>query len=58
MANYRDMKLHVAGEWRQVGGQRVSDPADGSVLGTVHHATCADMDDIRDCATRTRGMVN
>ena len=45
MANYPDLKLYVAGEWRQAGGQPVINPADQSVLGTVPHATRADLDD-------------
>ena len=45
MANYPDLKLYVAGEWRRADGQPVIDPADGSVLGTVPHATRADLDD-------------
>jgi succinate-semialdehyde dehydrogenase/glutarate-semialdehyde dehydrogenase len=45
MANYPDLKLYVAGEWRQVDGQPVINPADESVLGTVPHATRADLDD-------------
>ena len=39
------LKLYVAGAWRQADGQPVIDPADGSVLGTVPHATRADLDD-------------
>src|ERR1700683_876021 len=45
MANYPDLKLYVAGEWRQTDGQPVINPADESVLGTVPHATRADLDD-------------
>jgi succinate-semialdehyde dehydrogenase/glutarate-semialdehyde dehydrogenase len=45
MANYPDLKLYVAGEWRQADGQPVINPADESVLGTVPHATRADLDD-------------
>ncbi len=45
MANYPDLRLYVAGEWRQAGGQPVINPADQSVLGTVPHATRADLDD-------------
>src|ERR1700684_2619487 len=45
MANYFDLKLYVAGEWRQADGQPVINPADESVLGTVPHATRADLED-------------
>src|SRR5579864_1606242 len=45
MANYPDLKLYVAGEWRQADGQPVINPADESVLGIVPHATRADLDD-------------
>ncbi len=45
MANYPDLKLYVAGEWRRADGQPVINPADESVLGTVPHATRADLDD-------------
>src|SRR3984885_15826789 len=45
MANYPDLKLYVAGEWRQADGQPVINPADESVLGTVPHATRADLED-------------
>ena len=45
MANYPDLKLYVAGEWRQAASQPVINPADESVLGTVPHATRADLDD-------------
>jgi succinate-semialdehyde dehydrogenase/glutarate-semialdehyde dehydrogenase len=45
MANYPDLKLYVAGEWRQADGQPVINPADESVLAEVPHATRADLDD-------------
>jgi len=45
MASYPDLKLYVAGEWRQADGQPVFNPADESVLGTVPHATHADLND-------------
>ena len=45
MANYPDLKLYVDGEWRRADGQPVINPADESVLGTVPHATRADLDD-------------
>jgi succinate-semialdehyde dehydrogenase / glutarate-semialdehyde dehydrogenase len=45
MANYPDLKLFIAGEWRQASGAPVINPADESVLGTVPHASRADLDD-------------
>src|SRR5215469_7590 len=45
MADYPELKLYVAGEWRQAEGQPVINPADESVLATVPHATRADLDD-------------
>ena len=45
MANYPDLKLYVDGEWRRADGQPVINPADESILGTVPHATRADLDD-------------
>ena len=31
MANYPDLKLYVAGEWRQADGQPVINPAESSL---------------------------
>lgn len=45
MAGYPDLKLYVGGEWRSRDGQPVLNPADESVIGTVPHATRADLDD-------------
>jgi succinate-semialdehyde dehydrogenase/glutarate-semialdehyde dehydrogenase len=45
MAQYPDLKLYIGGEWKQADGQPVINPADESVLGTVPHATRADLDD-------------
>ena len=33
VANYPDLKLYIAGEWRQADGQPVINPADESILG-------------------------
>jgi succinate-semialdehyde dehydrogenase/glutarate-semialdehyde dehydrogenase len=38
------LQLHIAGEWKSAGGEPVINPADESVLGTVPHATRADLD--------------
>ena len=45
VANYPDLKLYIAGEWRQPDGQPVINPADESTLATVPHASRADLDD-------------
>ncbi len=45
MAGYPELKLYIGGEWRTAAGAPVINPADESVLGTVPHATRADLDD-------------
>jgi succinate-semialdehyde dehydrogenase / glutarate-semialdehyde dehydrogenase len=45
MSNYPQLKLYIGGEWKTAGGAPVINPADESVLGTVPHATRADLDD-------------
>jgi succinate-semialdehyde dehydrogenase / glutarate-semialdehyde dehydrogenase len=45
MANYPELKLYIGGEWKVADGAPVINPADESVLGTVPHATRADLDD-------------
>jgi succinate-semialdehyde dehydrogenase / glutarate-semialdehyde dehydrogenase len=45
MAQYPELKLYVGGEWRAREGRPVINPADESVVGTVPHATRADLDD-------------
>jgi hypothetical protein len=37
MANHPDLKLYLAGEWREAPGRPVINPRDGSILGTVPH---------------------
>jgi acyl-CoA reductase-like NAD-dependent aldehyde dehydrogenase len=39
VANYPDLKLYIAGEWRQADGQPVINPADESTLAIVPHAS-------------------
>jgi len=41
---YPDLQLFVGGEWKSADGQPVLNPADESVIGTVPHATRADLD--------------
>ena len=45
MANYPELKLYIAGEWRQRDGQPVINPADESTLAIVPHASRTDLDD-------------
>jgi succinate-semialdehyde dehydrogenase/glutarate-semialdehyde dehydrogenase len=45
MSNYPQLKLYIGGEWKTASGAPVINPADESVLGTVPHATRADLDD-------------
>ena len=44
MVQYPDLQLHIAGEWKSAEGEPVINPADETVLGTVPHATRADLD--------------
>jgi succinate-semialdehyde dehydrogenase/glutarate-semialdehyde dehydrogenase len=45
MSQYPKLELYVGGEWRSRSGQPVINPADESVVGTLPHATKADLDD-------------
>ena len=45
MSPYPELKLYIGGEWRSRDGAPVINPADESILGTVPHATHADLDD-------------
>jgi succinate-semialdehyde dehydrogenase/glutarate-semialdehyde dehydrogenase len=45
MSDYPQLKLYIGGEWKTADGAPVINPADESVLGTVPHATRADLDD-------------
>jgi succinate-semialdehyde dehydrogenase/glutarate-semialdehyde dehydrogenase len=44
MVRYPELKLYIGGEWKSAPGAPVINPADESVLGTVPHATRADLD--------------
>ena len=55
MANYPDLKLYAAGEWRQADGWPVINPADESVLGTVPHAKSRNTGQV--CVSPTRFFV-
>src|SRR5580658_7214743 len=50
MPSYPELKLYVGGEWRSRDGAPVINPADESILGTVPHATRADLDDALSAA--------
>jgi succinate-semialdehyde dehydrogenase/glutarate-semialdehyde dehydrogenase len=49
---YPDIELYIDGRWRRAPGAPIINPADESVLGTVPHATKADLDDALDAAAR------
>jgi succinate-semialdehyde dehydrogenase/glutarate-semialdehyde dehydrogenase len=49
---YPNIELYVDGHWRRASGTPIINPADESVLGTVPHATRADLDDALDAAVR------
>jgi len=51
MPSYPELKLYVGGKWRDQDGAPVINPADESILGTVPHATHADLDDALEAAT-------
>ena len=44
MPNYPELKLYIDGQWISREGRPVLNPADETVLGTVPHATQADLD--------------
>src|ERR1700732_4707029 len=44
MPQYPDLQLFVAGDWKSAEGAPVINPADESILGTVPHASRADLD--------------
>ncbi|MGD9805055.1 MAG: NAD-dependent succinate-semialdehyde dehydrogenase [Hyphomicrobiaceae bacterium] len=52
MTQYPDVKLFIDGHWKSADGQPVVNPADEAVLGTVPHATKADLDDALAAAER------
>jgi acyl-CoA reductase-like NAD-dependent aldehyde dehydrogenase len=52
MANYPDLRLFIAGDWRQADAQRVVNPADESVLGIVPHARRSHLDDALSAADK------
>ena len=43
--NYPELELYIDGRWKRASGHPVLNPADESVIGTVPHATIADLDD-------------
>ena len=52
---YQDVLLHVGGRWRAAQGGRTIDvinPATEEVLGTLAHASTADLDEALDYAPR------
>lgn len=49
---YPDIQLYIDGHWRSAPGAPIINPADESVIGTVPHATHADLDDALAAAER------
>jgi succinate-semialdehyde dehydrogenase / glutarate-semialdehyde dehydrogenase len=43
MPQYPDLRLFVAGDWKSAEGAPVINPADESILGTVPHASRAEI---------------
>ncbi len=52
MTNYPELCLFIGGEWKSADGRPVLNPVDNSVIGTVPHATRADLDAALDAADR------
>ena len=50
--SYPDIQLYIDGHWRSAPGTPIVNPADESVIGTVPHATKADLDDALAAAER------
>ena len=50
MNHYPDLQLYIRGAWKRAEGQPVVNPADESAVGTVPHATAADLDAALDAA--------
>ena len=44
MPSYPQLRLYIGGEWKTAEGAPVINPHDESILGTVPHATRADLD--------------
>jgi succinate-semialdehyde dehydrogenase / glutarate-semialdehyde dehydrogenase len=49
---YPDIELYIDGRWKRASGQPIVNPSDESVIGTVPHATTADLDDALTAAER------
>ncbi|MDE2391937.1 MAG: aldehyde dehydrogenase family protein, partial [Rhodospirillales bacterium] len=52
---YQNVLLHVGGQWRAAQGGRTIDvvnPATEEVLGTLAHASTADLDEVLDWAAK------
>lgn len=44
MNDYPELRLYIGGDWKSADGQPVINPSDESVVGTVPHASTADLD--------------
>jgi succinate-semialdehyde dehydrogenase/glutarate-semialdehyde dehydrogenase len=52
MTRYPDIELYIDGRWKRADGDPIINPADESIIGTVPHATTADLDDAIAAAER------
>jgi succinate-semialdehyde dehydrogenase/glutarate-semialdehyde dehydrogenase len=52
MTTYPDIELYIDGRWKRADGHPIINPADETVIGTVPHATTADLDDALAAAER------
>ena len=52
MTSYPELQLCIGGVWKSAEGQPTLNPADESVLGTVPHATAADLDAALEAASK------
>ena len=52
MTEYPSIYLYINGQWKRSSGQPVINPSTENVIGTVPHATTADLDAALDAAHR------
>src|SRR6267378_3940652 len=52
MTNYPQIELYIDGHWKRADGEPVVNPVNENVIGTVPHATTADLDDVLTAAEK------
>ncbi|MDB5604352.1 MAG: NAD-dependent succinate-semialdehyde dehydrogenase [Bradyrhizobium sp.] len=52
MTNYPQIELYIDGHWKRADGEPIINPANENVIGTVPHATAADLDDVLAAAEK------